>query len=73
MLAAIHDAQMLSLGELEPLFPDVSRRSLQRDLKLLLDKGLIQEIGAAALTDPNRSYGSERRKRKPRSAARRKL
>jgi Fic family protein len=72
VLAAIHEAQMLSLGELEPLFPDVSRRSLQRDLKLLLDKGLIQEMGAAALTDPNRSYGPAP-ERKPRSAARHKL
>lgn len=57
MLSAIHEAGMLSLGELEPLFPDVSRRSLQRDLKLLLDKGLIRAMGAAAVTDPNRSYG----------------
>ncbi|WP_291992534.1 Fic family protein [Candidatus Accumulibacter sp. ACC003] len=57
VLAAIHQAQMFSLGELEPLFPNVSRRSLQRDLKLLLDKGLIRELGAASVTDPNRSYG----------------
>ena len=56
MLSAIHEAGMLSLGELEPLFPEVSRRSLQRDLKLLLDKGLIRPMGAAAVTDPNRSY-----------------
>jgi hypothetical protein len=28
---------------------------LQRDLRLLLEKGLIRE-SAAALTDPNRSY-----------------
>jgi Fic family protein len=56
VLAAIHEAGMLSLGGLEPLFPEVSRRSLQRDLKLLLEKGLIRETGAAAVTDPNRSY-----------------
>lgn len=56
VLAAIHEAGMLSLGELEPHFPHVSRRSLQRDLRLLLEKGLIAETGAAALTDPNRSY-----------------
>lgn len=56
VLAAIHVAKVLSLGELEPQFRDVSRRSLQRDLKLLLDKHLIRETGAAALTDPNRSY-----------------
>ena len=56
MLAAIHEAGMLALVDLEPLFPEVSRRSLQRDLKLLLDKGLIREMGATAITDPNRSY-----------------
>ncbi len=37
-------------------FPEVSRRSLQRDLRLLLEKGLIRETGSSALTDPNRSY-----------------
>ena len=56
MLAAIHEAGMLSLSELEPLFTKVSRRSLQRDLRLLLEKGLIRESGAAVVTDPNRSY-----------------
>ncbi len=34
VLAAIHESGRLSLGELEPLFAGVSRRSLQRDLKL---------------------------------------
>jgi Fic family protein len=57
VLAAIHEAGRMSLGELEPLFPEVSRRSLQRDLRLLLEKGLIHDVGAAAVTDPNRSYG----------------
>lgn len=57
VLAAIHEMGLVSLGGLEPLFPEVSRRSLQRDLKLLLDKELIREMGAAALTDPHRSYG----------------
>lgn len=56
VLAAIHEAGMLSLGELEPHFPEVSRRSLQRDIKLLLDKGLIRGSGADVVTDPNRSY-----------------
>jgi Fic family protein len=57
VLAAIHEAGLLALGELEPLFPKVSRRSLQRDLRLLLDKGLIRGMGTSAVTDPNRSYG----------------
>ena len=71
VLAAIHEAGMLSLGELEPCFPKVSRRSLQRDLKLLLDKKLIREMGAAARTDPNRSYGPAP-DRSPRRSGRRK-
>jgi Fic family protein len=57
VLAAIHEAGLLSLGELGPLFPHVSRRSLQRDLKQLLESGLIVAMGADAVTDPNRSYG----------------
>lgn len=57
VLAAVYEAGTLSLGELQPRFLDVSRRSLQRDLRLLLEKGLIREVGSAALTDPNRSYG----------------
>ncbi len=56
VLVAIHEAGMLSLSELEPLFTNVSRRSLQRDLHLLLEKGLVRESGAVAVTDPNRSY-----------------
>mgnify|MGYP001009203013 FL=1 len=56
VLAAIYWAGMASRGELEPRFPQVSRRSLQRDLKLLLEKDLIRETGSAKLTDPNRSY-----------------
>jgi len=67
VLAAIHEAGRLSLGELEPLFPGVSRRSLQRDLKQLLESGLIVAMGAEAVTDPNRSYGPapERKGRLP--------
>jgi Fic family protein len=72
VLAAIHEAGMLSLGELEPLFPEVSRRSLQRDLRLLLEKRLIREMGSAAVTDPNRSYGPAAN-RPARSGGRRKL
>lgn len=56
VLAAIHEAEMMSLADLEPLFPRVSRRSLQRDLRLLLEKALILDSGNTATTDPNRSY-----------------
>ena len=72
VLAAIHDAGTISLGELEPRFPTVSRRSLQRDLKLLLDKRLIRKTGSAALTDPNRSYVPAP-DRRPRHSQRREL
>lgn len=37
------------------LFPEVSRRSLQRDFKALLDKALVRESGAGP-TDPHRAY-----------------
>lgn len=57
VLAAIHEAGRLALADLMPIFPAVSRRSLQRDLRILLDKGLIGEVpGASGPTDPNRAY-----------------
>jgi Fic family protein len=45
----------LTLGELESIFPEVNRRTLQRDLKAMLDKGLLREV-ATGPTDPNRHY-----------------
>lgn len=45
----------LTLAHLEERFPETNRRTLQRDLKLLLDKGLLCEVGAGP-TDPNRHY-----------------
>lgn len=45
----------LTLTELEQSFPTINRRTLQRDLKLLLNKGLLHEVGAGP-TDPNRHY-----------------
>jgi hypothetical protein len=45
----------LTLGELESIFPEVNRRTLQRDLKGMLDKGLLREV-ATGPTDPNRHY-----------------
>jgi Fic family protein len=45
----------LSLGELEHSFPEANRRTLQRDLKAMLEKGLLREVGTGA-TDPNRHY-----------------
>lgn len=45
----------LAISDYEQLFPNVNRRSLQRDLKAMLDKGLLQEVGTGA-TDPTRHY-----------------
>jgi Fic family protein len=45
----------LTIADFEQLFPDTNRRSLQRDLKVLVDKGLVHEIGTGS-TDPNRAY-----------------
>jgi hypothetical protein len=45
----------LTIQDFETICPDVNRRSLQRDLKGLLDKELINEVGAGA-TDPTRHY-----------------
>ena len=45
----------LTLGDLESIFPEVNRRTLQRDLKAMLDKGMLREV-ATGPTDPNRYY-----------------
>ena len=45
----------LTIQDFETLCPKVNRRSLQRDLKGMLDRNLIVEIGAGP-TDPTRHY-----------------
>lgn len=45
----------LTLADLENRIPGVSRRSLQRDIKALISKGLLQELGTGP-TDPGRFY-----------------
>jgi Fic family protein len=45
----------LTIQEFEALCPEVNRRSLQRDLKGMLGKNLIVEVGAGT-TDPTRHY-----------------
>ena len=47
--------EKLTIQNFESICPDVNRRSLQRDLKGMLDKKLILEIGAGP-TDPTRYY-----------------
>ncbi|MFQ5507385.1 MAG: Fic family protein, partial [Planctomycetota bacterium] len=45
----------LAIADFERTCPGVSRRSLQRDLKVLVSKGLLLEHGAGP-TDPTRHY-----------------
>jgi predicted transcriptional regulator len=45
----------LTIKDFETLCPEMNRRSLQRDLKAFLEKGLIKETGAGP-TDPTRHY-----------------
>ena len=45
----------VAISELESHFPDVSRRTLQRDLKQLVEKGICEESASSA-TDPTKVY-----------------
>ncbi|MBF0245711.1 MAG: Fic family protein [Planctomycetes bacterium] len=45
----------MNIHDYENLCPDVAKRTLQRDLKILVEKQLIVEKGSGA-TDPNRNY-----------------
>ncbi len=45
----------MTIRDLEQRFPGVARRTLQRDLKLLVAQGLVSDDEALA-TDPNRRY-----------------
>jgi len=45
----------IAIQDYEKLYPESNRRSLQRDLKGLLEKGLLRESGSSP-TDPNRGY-----------------
>ena len=45
----------LSIQEYQALCPDTNRRTLQRDLKDMLEKGLLVEKGASS-TDPTKRY-----------------
>lgn len=45
----------LTIKDFEGICPDENRRSLQRDLKGMLDKQLILKVGAGP-TDPTRHY-----------------
>jgi DNA-binding HxlR family transcriptional regulator len=56
VLGRVLDEGQLTIRELEALCPGVNRRTLQRDLKALVDKGLLAERGTGP-TDPTRRYG----------------
>jgi Fic family protein len=45
----------LTIQDFESLCPTVNRRSLQRDLKVMVEKVIIAEVGAGS-TDPTRHY-----------------
>jgi hypothetical protein len=45
----------LTLATLEQRLPKVNRRTLQRDLKAMVDRGLLREVGTGP-TDPTRRY-----------------
>jgi Fic family protein len=45
----------LTVGDLQQHLPKANRRSLQRDLKAMLELGLLAEVGTGP-TDPNRHY-----------------
>ena len=55
VLAEVVSAGEATIGALVGAFPAVNRRTLQRDLKVLRDKGLVREVGSGP-TDPTRRY-----------------
>jgi Fic family protein len=55
VLAEILSAGRLGVADLGLLFATVNRRTLQRDLRRLLETGLVREMGSGP-TDPNRLY-----------------
>lgn len=55
LVAALIEKAELTLSEAERLLPEVARRTVQRDLKRLVELGLVRETGQGS-TDPNRAY-----------------
>jgi Fic family protein len=55
LVGALLERGSLTLSEAEHLLPEVARRTVQRDLKRLIERGLVTEVGRGA-TDPNRAY-----------------
>jgi Fic family protein len=57
VLDCVVDSGRLTIQQLEGRFPGVTRRTLQRDLKVLVTHGLLAERGSGP-TDPSRSYAA---------------
>ena len=55
LVEAFIEQESLSLAVVEKILPDVARRTLQRDLKLLVERAMVKESGHGA-TDPTRRY-----------------
>ncbi len=55
VLRVLSTEGQMTIRDLEQRFPGVARRTLQRDLKLLVAQGLVGDDEAPA-TDPNRRY-----------------
>ncbi len=55
LVSAFMAQTRLSLADCEALLPDVARRTVQRDLKALVERGLVRELGQGP-TDPTRQY-----------------
>lgn len=55
IVAAFIERQTLTVGDCEKLLPGVARRTLQRDLKVLVEAELVAEVGHGP-TDPTRHY-----------------
>ena len=55
VLGHLLEHDRLTIQEYEALCPGTNRRTLQRDLKNLLDKGLVTERGTSS-TDPTKQY-----------------
>lgn len=55
VLQSLMEIPGISISVLETMFPDINRRTLQRDLKKMIDLDLIQDSPGSS-TDPNRQY-----------------
>lgn len=54
-LSHIVEHGSLTIQEFESLYPDVNRRSLQRDIRAMIEQGIVEEE-ATSPTDPGKRY-----------------